>query len=41
MAKKYIVDLNEAKKEELIKLTQKGRPGARKSSEPIFFFWRM
>jgi hypothetical protein len=30
MAKKYIVDLNEAEKEELIKLTQKGRPGARK-----------
>ena len=30
MAKKFIVDLNEAEKEELIKLTQKGRPGARK-----------
>jgi len=30
MAKKFIVDLNEAEKEELIKQTQKGRPGARK-----------
>jgi hypothetical protein len=30
MAKKYIVDLSEAEKTELIKLTQKGRPGARK-----------
>ena len=30
MAKKYRVDLNEAEKGELISLTQKGRPGARK-----------
>jgi hypothetical protein len=30
MAKKYIVDLTEAEKEELVTLTQKGRPGARK-----------
>jgi transposase len=30
MAKKYIVDLSEAEKAELVKLTQKGRPGARK-----------
>jgi hypothetical protein len=30
MAKKYIVDLNEAEKEEFIKLTRKGRPGASK-----------
>jgi transposase len=30
MAKKYIVDLDEAEKAELVALTQKGRPGARK-----------
>ncbi len=30
MAKKYIVELNEAEKAELVALTQKGRPGARK-----------
>src|SRR3990170_4628053 len=30
MAKKFIVDLNEAEKAELVTLTQKGRPGARK-----------
>lgn len=30
MAKKYIVDLDETEKLELITLTQKGRPGARK-----------
>lgn len=30
MAKKYIVDLTEAENEELVTLTQKGRPGARK-----------
>jgi transposase len=30
MAKKYIVDLKAAEKDELVALTQKGRPGARK-----------
>ncbi len=30
MAKKYIVDLNKDEKAELVALTQKGRPGARK-----------
>jgi transposase len=30
MAKKYIVDLSNDEKEELVSLTQKGRPGARK-----------
>jgi len=30
MAKKYIVDLNKDEKAELVSLTQKGRPGARK-----------
>ena len=30
MAKKYIVDLNNDEKVELVALTQKGRPGARK-----------
>ena len=30
MAQKYIVDLTEAENEELVALTQKGRPGARK-----------
>jgi transposase len=30
MAKKYIVDLSKAEKAELVELTQKGRPGARK-----------
>jgi len=30
MAKKYIVDLTEAEKAELVKLTQKGCPGARR-----------
>ena len=30
MAKKYIVDLNKDEKAELVTLTQKGRPGARK-----------
>jgi len=30
MAKKYLVDLSEAEKAELVSLTQKGRPGARK-----------
>ncbi len=30
MAKKYIVDLNEDEEAELVALTQKGRPGARK-----------
>jgi len=30
MAKKYLVDLSEGEKAELISLTQKGRPGARK-----------
>jgi hypothetical protein len=30
MAKKYIVDLNKDEKTELVTLTQKGRPGARK-----------
>lgn len=30
MAKIYIVDLNEVEKEQLIELTDKGRPGARK-----------
>jgi transposase len=30
MAKKYIVDLNEAEKEGLVELTNKGNPGARK-----------
>jgi transposase len=30
MAKKYIVDLSEAEKAELVSLIQKGRPGARK-----------
>jgi len=30
MAKKYIVDLNKDGKAELVALTQKGRPGARK-----------
>ena len=30
MAKKYIVDLNEAEKEALVELTNKGNPGARK-----------
>lgn len=30
MAKKYIVELNEDEKAELVALTQKGRPGARK-----------
>ena len=30
MAKKYVVDLNKDEKAELVALTQKGRPGARK-----------
>ena len=30
MAKKYVVDLDEGEKAELVALTQKGRPGARK-----------
>ena len=30
MAKKYVVDLDEGEKVELVALTQKGRPGARK-----------
>ena len=30
MAKKYIVELSKAEKTELVELTQKGRPGARK-----------
>ena len=30
MAKKYIVDLNKDEKAELVSLTQKGHPGARK-----------
>jgi hypothetical protein len=30
MAKKYIVDLSKDEKAELVLLTQKGRPGARK-----------
>src|SRR3989337_2473568 len=30
MAKKFIVDVNEAEKAEVVTLTQKGRPGARK-----------
>jgi len=30
MAKKYIVDLNKDEKAELVELTQKGLPGARK-----------
>jgi len=30
MAKRYIVDLTEAEKEQLVELVQKGRPGARK-----------
>lgn len=30
MAKKYIVDLSKDEKVELVSLTQKGRPGARK-----------
>jgi hypothetical protein len=30
MAKKYIVDLSKDEKAELVSLTQKGRPGARK-----------
>ncbi len=30
MAKKYVVDLEEDEKAELVALTQKGRPGARK-----------
>lgn len=30
MTKKFIVDLDEAEEAELVKLTQKGRPGARK-----------
>ena len=30
MAKKFIVDLDKEEKAELIALTQKGRPGARK-----------
>ena len=30
MAKKYLVDLNNDEKAELIALTKKGRPGARK-----------
>jgi len=30
MAKKFIVDLNEAEEAELVELTQKGHPGARK-----------
>ena len=39
MAKKYIVDLSKDEKAELVSLTQKGRPGARKSSEQTFCFW--
>jgi len=30
LAKKYIVELNKDEKAELVALTQKGRPGARK-----------
>jgi hypothetical protein len=30
MAKKYVIDLDEGEKVELVALTQKGRPGARK-----------
>ena len=30
MAKKYVIDLDEREKVELVALTQKGRPGARK-----------
>ena len=41
MAKKYIVDLNKDEKAELVALTQKGRPGAEKSNERAFCFWRM
>jgi hypothetical protein len=39
MAKKYIVDLSKDEKAELVSLTQKGRQGARKSSEHTFCFW--
>lgn len=31
MAKKYIVDLSKDEKAELVSLTQKGRPGAKKT----------
>jgi hypothetical protein len=35
MAKKYVVDLNEGEKADLVALIQKGRSGARKIKSPM------